>query len=257
MSPRTPPDVIGFFGGTKAECGRLIAGRLAGGKQTTIVTPNPIMIERAVRDRKFRAVLNDATIRLADGVGIVLAARLAGTSLTRIPGIEMAETLLACAARYGYRVYLLGGKPGVAKEAAARLRTRLPGLCICGVRDGYFSAAEAERVTADIAAAHPDFLFVCLGSPKQENWIAENQSRLPGVRLFMALGGSLDVWSGRLERAPALLRAAGLEWLWRMAHEPRRLRELPLIVAFSGRTLAFCSARIVKLHRTGKKIFPS
>ncbi len=235
-------DGIAFFGGSEDECLAHLAARLGCGASTAVYTPNPLMLENAERAPAFRAVLRRADLNLPDGIGVVLAARLLGERIeTRISGVDMARRVLALAARRGYRVFLLGGKEGVAREAAARLVARLSGLCICGVRDGYFSAEETGAVLADIRHARPDILFVCLGSPRQELFIDRYRDALPEVKLFMALGGTLDVFAKRTRRAPRLVQKAGLEWLWRMAHEPRRFRELPKMMAFSGRMLKrFC-----------------
>jgi N-acetylglucosaminyldiphosphoundecaprenol N-acetyl-beta-D-mannosaminyltransferase len=130
------------------------------------------------------------------------------------------------------RVFLLGGADGVAVAAAERLRARFPGLCICGCSWGYFDrSGEEDRTTvATIRACRPDILFVCFGFPLQEHWIASHLHLLGDVRVVAGVGGALDVWAGRVHRAPAPVSAVGLEWLWRMLLEPKRLRHLPALV---------------------------
>lgn len=231
-------DGICFFGGNRRECLSLLAERMVRAERTAVFTPNPVMLENAVRDPDFHAVLRRAELKLPDGVGVVLAARLLGEGrLCRLSGVDMARGVLALAAKRGYRVFLLGGRAGVAEEAARRLKARLPRLCVCGTRSGYFSAGESAAVLEQIRRSRADILLVCLGSPRQETWIDRNREALGGVRLFMALGGTLDVFAGRVRRAPVFVQSVGLEWLWRMALEPRRFRDLPKMVAFSRRTL--------------------
>lgn len=196
-----------------------------------VFTPNPDMLWQAHCSPAFRRLLQKADLLLPDGVGVTLAARLMGTPLpARLPGIDMAETILSHAAEQNLSVFLLGGKAGVAERAKANWGKRVPALRIVGTHHGYFDkhcrSAENQALLRQLQQAKPDILFVCFGSPLQEQWIADNAPRLPFLRLAMGLGGSLDVWSGDLPRAPRLFRRLGLEWLWRSAREPRRLRIL-------------------------------
>lgn len=237
-------DGIVLFGGRARDALLEIAARMARGEQTAVCTPNPIMLENAMRDKELRAALLHADLNLPDGIGVLLAARLLGERMVeRVSGVDMAARVVALAARRGERIYLLGGEKGVAEEAAKRLVARLPGLFVCGVCDGYFSVSEEREVLLKIRAARPDILLVCLGSPKQEIFIDRYREWLPDVRLFMALGGTLDVWAGKTRRAPCFVQNVGLEWLWRMLNEPRRLRDLPKMAAFSCRMLKnFCQS---------------
>ena len=121
-------------------------------------------------------------------------------------------------------------KPGVAEKASAELTEKLPSLRIVGTHDGYFES-DAE-IIKDITEKSPDLLAVCLGSPRQEIWAHENKEKLAGVGAVMCLGGALDVWSGNIKRAPMLFRKMRLEWLWRMLCEPKRMKNLPLMIKF-------------------------
>lgn len=216
---------------TKNEAITLVAKRIRQKQNTVVYTPNPIMMYQAMNDVAFRRTLNRAHLNLPDGVGLRIAAELMSLPLShRVAGIEFGETLLSLAARTGLRVFLLGGKAGVAVAAARRLRQRYPRLMICGVHHGYFSDSESQAVCERIERARTDILFVCLGSPRQEKWIAEYAPR--SVLVSAALGGSLDVWAGHVTRAPRALSSMGLEWLWRMCAEPRRLAKLPDIIGF-------------------------
>ena len=197
-----------------------------------VVTPNAVMLDACAKDDESAALLNRATLSLADGTGVVLASRLQKTPLhARVAGIEFGEALLERAAREGLRVFLLGGGAGIAEQAAQNLCRRYPGLCICGHFWGYFkkNGEEDRRVSALIRAACPDILFVCFGFPLQERWIEEHLHLLGDVRVVAGLGGSLDVWAGKVHRAPKIISRIGLEWAWRMMLEPKRLKNLPAI----------------------------
>ncbi len=204
-----------------------VVGRVRLGERTVIFTPNPQMLLGAHENTELRALLCRSDINLPDGVGVLAAARMLGTPIAeRISGIDFAETLLSLAADQGLSLFLLGGRQGVAEDAAERLKYRLPALSVCGIQHGYFQkqGSENEAVIEKINAANPDILFICMGFPTQEQWIDENIGRLPSVKLAMGLGGSMDVWSGRLCRAPRMMRMCGCEWLWRAIREPRRAK---------------------------------
>ena len=196
-----------------------------------VVTPNPEFILAAEGDGEFRAVLNGADLVLPDGIGVVYSARILGRPLQgRVPGIEFAEDMIACLNGTGGRLYLLGAKPGVAEEAGRRILERYPNLTLCGTQDGYFKDEEAALLK--VAAARPDLLFVCLGAPKQEKWMAR-WGRHTGARLAIGLGGALDVFAGSVERAPESWRKLGLEWAYRLKKEPKRIgrmAKLPLVL---------------------------
>ena len=200
-------------------------------KRLIVFTPNLAIVRAAADDRRLAGLLERADVLLPDGVGIsVLARRDCHRRVTPIPGIDAAYALLRYAAENGYSVYLLGAKDGVAKRAAENLCRFLPTLHVCGTHHGYFDLSEGSEenraVINHINDCSPDILLVCMGFPLQENWICENANSLSYVKIFMGLGGSLDVWSGRLPRAPRLVRRMRLEWLWRCLLEPRRLPSL-------------------------------
>lgn len=206
------------------------AGLLEGEGFHYVVTPNPEMVDRARREETFRDTLNGADLVLPDGIGVVYAAKLLGRPLKgRCPGIDFAGGLMERMARKGQRLYLLGAKPGVAEEAAARLEARYPGLVICGVHDGYFQ--EDGPVVDGIKKAGADAVFVCLGFPKQEYWMVKN-GPATGARLLAGLGGSLDVFAGVVERAPVSWQRLGLEWLYRLVREPKRIGRMARLPLF-------------------------
>lgn len=205
-----------------------------GGGPSLAITANTEMVMTARHASDLANLLAGAALVVADGVGVVWASRYLRRPLpARVPGIELAERLLAEAARRRWRVYLLGGRPGTAEQAAARLSATYPGLEIAGFADGYFSTADEPRVVEAIRRAAPALLLAGLGTPRQERWLARHLAAL-GVPAAMGIGGSLDVWAGRAQRAPRAMQTAGLEWLYRLAREPRRLRRQLTIPHFMG-----------------------
>lgn len=205
------------------------------GEPCVVFTPNAIMLEQCRRDGELRNLLNRASLSLPDGTGVLLAAKKQGTPLcARVAGIDFGEGLIATAEARGLRVFLLGGGEGVADAAARELQKKHPRLCICGTTWGYFdrNGAENVRVISHIRACRPHILFVCLGFPLQERWIVDNLHLLEDIQVIAGLGGSLDVWSGRLRRAPALLSGMRLEWAWRMLCQPWRMASIPKMASF-------------------------
>ena len=214
-----------------------LAKRIEEKKLTRIFTPNPEMLCRVNREKDLRALLLCADLLLPDGVGVALAARLKGTPIAeRITGIDTGEWLLRYAAEHSLSVFLLGGKEGVSEMAKKMLCQKLPSLNVCGTHHGYFDkrkdGQENQAVLQMIQKVKPDLLFVCFGFPAQERWIVENAPSLPSLRLAIGLGGSLDVWSGKLKRAPKAVQKCGAEWLWRAIKEPKRFRRLTCLPRF-------------------------
>ena len=198
------------------------------------VTPNPEFILAARKDPAFNQALAQADLALADGVGVTYAAKILGRPLKgRVPGIEFAQKLMGWMSAHSKRLFLLGAKPGVAELAAAHLKDKYPGLILCGTHDGYFK--EDAPVVEAIRAAGADVVFVCLGAPKQEFWMAKNGPDT-GAHLMVGLGGSLDVFAGVVERAPEGFQKLGLEWLYRLMKEPKRfgrMARLPLVLVYA------------------------
>ena len=196
-----------------------------------VVTPNPEIVEVCRTDAEAMEAVHGASLVLPDGIGVILGAKLLKTPLReRVPGIEFGTAMLKVCARLGKPVYLLGAKPGVAEEAAKRMQASDPALQIAGTHDGYFtdSAAVAESIRASGAA----MVFVCLGAPKQEKWMAQ-YGEATGASLLIGLGGALDVFAGVAQRAPKFFCDHGLEWFYRLLREPKRIgrmMKLPLFL---------------------------
>jgi N-acetylglucosaminyldiphosphoundecaprenol N-acetyl-beta-D-mannosaminyltransferase len=187
------------------------------------VSVNAAKIVAVQEDARLREVIDTAELVTADGQSVVWASRLLGESLPeRVAGIDLMHELLAAAASDGYRIFILGATEAVLQRAVARLRHRYPQIQIVGFHHGYFNEAEERSIVDQIKAAHPEILFVAMSSPRKEFWAAEHAVEL-GVPLVIGVGGSVDVIAGTRRRAPEWIQRIGLEWLFRLAQEPRRL----------------------------------
>ena len=222
---------VGFDNLTMDEAVECALGFVSERRARYVCTPNPEIVMAARENASLKTALAGADMVLADGVGVTKAAAMLGTPMkSRVPGIDFAQNVISRLAGRGGSVYLFGAKPGVAEAAAEKLRVKFPGIVVAGTSDGYFS--DDSAIIEKINAASPDFLMVCLGSPKQELWMAENSGRL-SCGFMAGLGGSLDVLAGNVQRAPETWRKLGLEWLYRVIKEPKRIgriAKLPLFV---------------------------
>ena len=206
-----------------AEIRRLVRDRERG----LLLNVNAHCLNLCYEDPELRGFLNGAEAVFCDGAGVVLAARILGGRIPeRITYADWAWRLAALAAAQGYSLYFLGARPGVAREAARRLKESHPDLKIAGVRHGYFDhsakSPENEAVVREINAAAPDILLVGLGMPLQEYWLMENRHKL-NVGAVLTGGAVFDYVSGTLRRGPRFLTENGFEWLARLLLEPRRL----------------------------------
>lgn len=202
-----------------------LADAAAAGRRTTVAFVNAHAVNAAMRDPVYGRVLAAADRRYADGSGLAVAARMAGRPLRdNVNGTDLLPAIAERAVRDGLKLYLLGGRDGVAKAAAATLVARFPGLVIAGTHHGYFTPGSHEETLAIAAvnASGADILLVGFGVPLQDRWLAENRDALtPPVRL--GVGGLFDFFSGRIPRAPFVLRRLGQEWIYRLIQEPRRM----------------------------------
>lgn len=198
---------------------------LHGDRAGIVVTPNAEIAYDATKDKDFCAMLNRADIILPDGAGVVMAAKILKTPLKqKVAGIDFARNMLQVFAEEGTKLFLLGSKPGVAEAAAEKMKELAPQLQVCGMADGYFKdeAPVIEKINASGAQA----LFVCLGAPKQEQFMFRHQGELNTVRLMAGLGGSLDGFAGNVKRAPKWMIKLQLEWLYRLIKEPKRFKRM-------------------------------
>jgi N-acetylglucosaminyldiphosphoundecaprenol N-acetyl-beta-D-mannosaminyltransferase len=198
-----------------------------------ICTTNPEFVMEARRNPPFRAVLEQADLCMADGVGLLWAARRWGQTLPeRVTGSDGVPLIAQRAARQGWRLFFLGAGPGIAAQAADLLCARYPGLPIAGVYEGSPADADAPAIIARVRAARPDILFVAYGAPRQDLWIAQHREEL-GVPVMMGVGGTFDHITGARKRAPEWVQRLNLEWLFRLVTQPwrwRRQLDLPKFV---------------------------
>lgn len=200
-----------------------------------IVTANPEIVLHSREDAAYAAAVNGADLVLADGVGDLYAARILGTPLPeRVAGSDLTPRLLSRLAERGGSVFLYGARPGVAERAGEALRSACPGLRIAGTENGYISDETALFTALD--KEQPDLLLLGLGVPRQELWMARNRQRTNAV--MIGVGGLLDVFAGDIPRAPESWQRLGLEWLYRLLREPRRIKRmirLPEILLLAAR----------------------
>ena len=206
-----------------------VRDRIDGREPAYVVTLNGAMLVQAARDERWQVLANDAGLVTADGIAVVLAAKILGVRISeRVAGIDLVAGLCEQAARLGHKVFLLGGRPGIADAAAQTLRGRYPALEIVGVRHGFFDSTDEDSICAEIRSAGPDLLLVALGMPRQEQWM-RRWSRELRVPVSVGVGGSFDVLAGHVRRAPEWARRLGLEWLFRALLEPRRWQVIATI----------------------------
>lgn len=230
-SQRTDILGVGFDDLTMEEALEQAAALMESRSASYVVTPNPEIVWLCREDQELAEIVSGAGMVLADGIGIIYAAKILGRPMkAKLPGVDFAERLMARLAGQGGSVYLLGAKPGVAEQAGANLLSKYPGLQLAGTHDGYFR--DDSPVVAEINEKAPDLLLVCLGAPKQEKWMFSHRTQLH-VGLMAGLGGSLDVYAGTVKRAPERWQKLGLEWLYRLMKEPKRIKrmiKLPLFL---------------------------
>ncbi|WP_263417249.1 WecB/TagA/CpsF family glycosyltransferase [Terriglobus albidus] len=205
----------------KAATATLIHEAESPGQCVAVFTANADHAVRIQRDEAFRRAYQAADAIFADGMPLIWTSHLMGQPLpARVTGIDLFHSLCEKASERKLPCFLLGATQAVLEEAAVSLQTKYPSLILSGQCNGYFH--DDEAVLRLIEEAHPAILFVALGSPKQEAWIAKYAPRLH-CRIALAIGGTLDVEAGRVSRAPVPLQKIGMEWFWRLLLEPSRL----------------------------------
>lgn len=221
---------VGFDSTSKDEALDYILSLMPEHKAKFIVTPNPEIVMRAREDETLASAVESACLVIPDGIGIMYGAKILGKSIKeRIPGIDFTTALFEGMAKAGMSVFLLGAKPGIAEKAAENIAAQFPGLIISGTNDGYFR--DDAPLVDKINAAKPDLMLVCLGCPKQELWMQAHAAELD-VGVMIGAGGSLDVFSGTVERAPLFWRKLGLEWFHRLLKDPKRIKRLSALPKF-------------------------
>ena len=206
----------------------------SGDRVHTIFATNPEKNFSASRDPFLHKVLENADLLVPDGIGIVAAVRLLfGVRLKRVPGCELMQNICGLAAQKGYGIFLYGAREEVSSRAAANLRTSFPNIRIAGRANGYIPEDKMNSLVEQINGSRARILFVALGSPKQERWIAKYAPQLKHVRVCQGIGGTLDVIAGTVDHAPAFFCSTGLEWLYRLLREPSRLKRQIVLPVFA------------------------
>lgn len=208
-----------------------LRNRIESGKQSTIIAVNPEKVMAAQRDPQVKQLINASTYQIADGVGILLAAKLKGGQITsRVTGVDMMSALLRFASEDGLPVYFFGAKEEVVTKAIANIQETFPTIKVAGYTNGYDK--DEEALVQRIQQSGAKMIFVALGSPKQELWIQRNMPKLSNVQVFQGVGGSFDVFSGTVKRAPVAFRKLGLEWLYRLMASPSRIKRQLVLPIF-------------------------
>lgn len=212
-----------------------------------IITANPEILLYAKRHAEYRSILNTADQRTADGFGLWAMLKLGGQKAARLTGVDLSERLLQEAWDKGWKVGLFGGQSGEAEASIESIQRAYPELQVLAEPGGMVALDGSHDVKTDEAMQRmiqygPQVLLVAFGHPKQEMWIAEHRQDFPDAKFIVGVGGTFNFWSGRSRRAPILMQALGIEWLWRLITEPKRWRRIfdavfvfPFMVLFANR----------------------
>jgi N-acetylglucosaminyldiphosphoundecaprenol N-acetyl-beta-D-mannosaminyltransferase len=210
----------------------MLESYVSDGQPHIVVTADASGLAQAQSDPEHLNIIRNADLVTADSVGVIWAAKRAGMPVPeRVSGVDLVDRICALSADKGYRIYLLGAAPGIADQAAEKLKLKYPGCNIVGSRHGYFPAESDEVVAREVAEFKPDFLFVAMGIPRQEKFIV---STMPIINAPVAIGvgGSFDVFSGRTKRAPKVFQKLKLEWVWRLILNPKKIAKVKSLPRF-------------------------
>jgi len=231
---------------TMGEAVSVLEESITSGEQAFVVTANAEIIMMCQEDAGYKKIVSqDAQLVLPDGAGAVWAGRHLGYKIPeRVAGFDLYCQLLDKAAQKGYKAFFFGGSPGIAEAAKAKSEELYPGVQVVGCRNGYFKEEESQAIIDEINASGADMLFAALGAPKQEKWLVRYREQLK-PKILMGIGGSFDVFAGKMERAPKWMQDASLEWLFRLYKQPSRfmrmmaLPKFVLKVVFNGKKACF------------------
>ena len=222
---------VGFDRIDLAGAAERIIERHAAGQRTFVITANPEFVMLARGDAELDAIARAADLVVADGTGVLVASRVLRDPLPgRVPGRLLVPAVLQLISG---PVFLLGAAPGVAQQAAAALVRQVPSLEVGGTFAGSPAPEEDEAIRARVQAAGARVVLVAYGMPAQERWIARNLPLMPSVRTAIGVGGVFDQLAGRVRLPPRVVHSVGLEWLWRLAFEPRRWRRQRVLPVFA------------------------
>lgn len=204
-----------------------------------VVTFNPEIAMSCQRDAELRAIVEEAGLLTADGIGIVMVSRLKGNPLPeRVTGCDLLFELLEAGNRQGWSFYLLGADEATSARAVDVIQAKYPRISVVGRHHGFFDSTEDDRIAAEIGALRPDVLVVALGAPKAERWIHAHKSQL-NASIAIGVGGSLDIVAGKVKRAPLFWRRIHAEWLYRLLGQPSRWRRQLVLPRFALKALLY------------------
>lgn len=216
----------------------MVEGYIKRGEQCVVFTPNAEIVQMTIEDESFKQIVSSAEILIPDGAGVVLASKILGTPLkSKVPGCELAENLVRLSADGRYKIFFYGSKPtteegmSVAELASKKMSEKYDGFAVAGTSHGYVKPDGYAGLIESINASGADILFVCLGVPMQEKWIATHRDELK-PRVIIGLGGTLDVFAGTVKRAPKFFVKLNLEWLYRLIKEPKRIGRMMKLPKF-------------------------
>lgn len=209
----------------------VLKGAFKSDSNLRIVTPNPEIVMAANKSDDLKEMINNSTLVLKDGIGIKIAEKLKGIEgEKRQTGIETLERLLEIADENGYSVYFVGAKDVILQKAIVNIKSKFPNIVVKGQHNGYFKdgSPEEEQILKDIEEKKPDLLIAAMGFPKQEIFLTKTEA----PKVSIACGGSLDVMSGEVKRAPRWMQKVGLEWFYRLIKDPGRIKRQIVIPVF-------------------------
>jgi len=220
-----------------AEAIRRIEAFIAERGPHLVLTADSSMLVAAQEDAEVAELFSEAALVTPDSAGVIWASGKFGKPIAaKVSGVDLVDQICRVSAIHGYRIYFLGAAEGIAEEAADKLRAKYPGCQIVGTRNGFFGLDEQEAIAREIGELKADVLFVAMGIPRQEKFIRATQ-HLHGAKVAMGVGGSFDVFSGRVKRAPKLFQKLKLEWLWRVMLNPSKLPKVMTLPRFVGMVL--------------------
>lgn len=224
---------------TRREALDFVDALIAGNRRGAILAVNPEKVIKAQQDPQLLGVLRSAALLIPDGIGVVTAARILGQGRIeeRVPGADLMLAICERSVTPGYRIFLYGATAEVNRKAQSALRASYPGINIVGASDGYVAEERMPALIEAINASRADILFVALGSPRQEMWIARWLPSL-GVKVCQGVGGTFDIIAGAVRRAPLAWQAANLEWAYRLMRQPRRVLRQMALPRFAWQVLA-------------------
>lgn len=206
------------------------------GPPSIVVTADSYGLMLTQQDPELAAIYRRASIVTPDSSGVVWALRRKGITLSRVSGVDLVDHICALSAKHGFRIVFIGAGPGVADRAAKNLSAKHAGCQIVWTRDGYFTESDIAQVAAEAASHRPDVLFVAMGIPRQEKFIVQTLGTI-NAKIAMGVGGSFDVYSGDVKRAPKFIQRLELEWLWRLLLNPKKFYKVAKLPKFAWRVL--------------------